>query len=201
MKLLTDDICCDQKEVVAIQAVQKLSNNGQLDTLISKACGIKKSLISIGKNILYINSKAGDDEPKSYFLGEPSVLFCGMTPIYYEAIEGSPYDVVDRNTIEEIGEYIVFAGCSDGEKTSNTGNQLFVMDNNCDTKNQLYRYKSASHAKNVEMWLSGELEPINIPELTPILKQADVLRKKAMEESAAKKAKAQEEKLLAKEAV
>lgn len=186
MKSTPDTNCCNQEEVVAIKEVQNLAINGHLDNLISRSSKLDKHVIASGENIVYIETKQDADTPKAYFIGEPSVLFCGMTPIYYQKLQCSPYDVLDREAIEEIGDYIVFAGCNDVEDSPS--NRLFVMKNTSAAKEQLYRHKSQTHANKVERWLAGQLEPTSIPELTPILERADELRKKAMAESAAKKA-------------
>jgi hypothetical protein len=185
MKLPTDTDCRGQEEVV-IKEVQNLANNGRLDDLIRRASTLDKNIIARGENVVYVEAEPSIDVPKSYFVGEPSVLFCGMTPIYYQELQCCPYDVLDRDAIEEIDDYIVFAGCNDVE--GSISNRLFVMKNTVAAKEQLYRHKSQEHTKNVEMWLSGQREPTSIPELAPILEKADDLRKKLMAQSAAKKA-------------
>lgn len=208
MKLVTEEICrdsekreADKKE--AVNTVVSLARMGRLEELIRRANNLNKDFITSAGHVVFV------DDPMcqqgllgSYHIGEPSIIFCGMTPIYHQNPISTQYDVIDRDAIMEIGDYILAAGSYDIAFSSNDygakSNRLFVMKNTEETRAHLYKYKSEEHTQNVEMWMAGGIEPADIPELAPILEAAAEARKKAMAESAKLKANLKAERASAK---
>lgn len=206
MKLLIDEICRssakrDAAKQEAVMVAVSLARNGSLDDLISRSSNLKKDCIINAAHVVYIDDPLRQNGlSDSYFLGSPSIIFSGMTPIHYQNPSVIQCDVVDRDTILELEDYILFSGsCDIALDTNNeTSNRLFIMTNTEETKAHLYEYKSENHAKNVEMWLAGGTEPSDIAELAPMLKAAEEVRKQAMAESAKLKARLLEEREQAK---
>lgn len=208
MKLLTDEICrgsaerdAAKKEVV--NAVVSLARAGSLDEIISRSSNLNKGFVMNAVHVVFIDDPMRQNGlSDSYYIGEPSIIFCGMTPIYHQDPSSTQYDVIDRDTILEFGSYILFAGSYEvafnSDDDSPKSNRLFVMENTEQVRAHLYKYKSEEHTKNVEMWMVGGTEPADIPELAPMLDAAEEVRKKVMAENAELKVKLMAERAAAK---
>ena len=208
MKLLTDEICrgsserdAAKKEVV--DAVVSLARAGSLDELIDRSSNLNKGFIMDAVHVVFIDDPMHQNGlTDSYCIGEPSIIFCGMTPIYHQNPRSTQYDVVDRDAILEFGDYIFFAGSYDvafnSKSDSPKSNRLFVMENAEEVRAHLYKYKSEEHTKNVEMWMAGSTDPADIPELAPMLKAAAEVRKKVVADKAELKVKLMAERAAAK---
>ena len=208
MKLLNDELCRGSEEhdtakIEAVKTAQNLARDGSLNDLISRASNLNKDLIMNAENVIFIDDplqKYGSAD--SYYLGNPSIIFCGMTPICHQKSKPMQYDVLDRNAITEIGDYILFAGSNNvavsDDVDSVKGNRLFIMRNTEDAKAHLYAYKTDAHAKNVEMWLAGNTNPADVDELAPMLEAAEEVRKKVIAANAETKAKLLAERAAAK---